>query len=92
MHRGFVGTSDMEMEHVSVHVPVSVLCILCTQCLLCLHTAFSICLLRAPWKPYFPLSFSSNCLLDLKASKRKVCQSELPGGDRLLPRSKRKKS
>uniref|UniRef100_A0A8V0Z447 RING-type E3 ubiquitin transferase n=1 Tax=Gallus gallus TaxID=9031 RepID=A0A8V0Z447_CHICK len=38
------------------------------------------------------VSSDSNCLLDLKASKRKVCQSELPGGDRLLPRSKRKKS
>lgn len=38
------------------------------------------------------VSSDSNCLLDLKASKRKVCQSELSGGDRLLPRSKRKKS
>uniref|UniRef100_A0A803YQ50 RING-type E3 ubiquitin transferase n=1 Tax=Meleagris gallopavo TaxID=9103 RepID=A0A803YQ50_MELGA len=37
-------------------------------------------------------SSSSNCLLDLRTSKRKTCQSWLPGGDRLLPRSKRKKS
>uniref|UniRef100_A0A669PF22 RING-type E3 ubiquitin transferase n=1 Tax=Phasianus colchicus TaxID=9054 RepID=A0A669PF22_PHACC len=37
-------------------------------------------------------SSSSNCLLDLRTSKRKACQSRLPGGDRLLPRSKRKKS
>ncbi|POI35002.1 hypothetical protein CIB84_001248, partial [Bambusicola thoracicus] len=38
------------------------------------------------------VSSDSNCLLDVKASKRKACQSQLPGGDQLLPRSKRKKS
>uniref|UniRef100_A0A669PJL5 RING-type E3 ubiquitin transferase n=1 Tax=Phasianus colchicus TaxID=9054 RepID=A0A669PJL5_PHACC len=38
------------------------------------------------------VSSDSNCLLDLRTSKRKACQSRLPGGDRLLPRSKRKKS
>ncbi|XP_021265282.1 E3 ubiquitin-protein ligase RAD18 isoform X2 [Numida meleagris] len=38
------------------------------------------------------VSSDSNCLLDLRVNKRKACQSRLPGGDRLLPRSKRKKS
>ncbi|OXB61854.1 hypothetical protein ASZ78_001008 [Callipepla squamata] len=39
-----------------------------------------------------PVSSDSNGLLDLRVSKRKACQPRLPGGDGLLPRSKRKKS
>uniref|UniRef100_A0A8C2UBV0 RING-type E3 ubiquitin transferase n=1 Tax=Coturnix japonica TaxID=93934 RepID=A0A8C2UBV0_COTJA len=33
-----------------------------------------------------------NCLQDRRVSKRKACRSQQPGGDRLLPRSKRRKS